>query len=69
MLTRGKSVIIDDLTAGFITGRAPLFERFVLGNGTTLRGWNKFQLDPLGGSRMVANVSSAMVIARKGAIR
>jgi outer membrane protein assembly factor BamA len=41
---------------GFISGRisgdAPLYERFVLGDSTTLRGWNKFDLDPLGGSHM-----------------
>ena len=43
----------SDFTACRITGRAPLFERFVLGNGGTLRGWNKFDLDPLGGDRMV----------------
>lgn len=55
MLTRGKTVVIDDLTAGLITGRAPLFERFVLGNSSTLRGWNKYDLDPLGGNRMVHN--------------
>lgn len=55
MLTRGKSVVIDDLTTGMISGRAPLFERFVLGNSTTLRGWNKYELDPLGGNRMVHN--------------
>jgi outer membrane protein assembly factor BamA len=55
MLTRGKSVVIDDLTAGMIMGRAPLFERFVLGNSSTLRGWNKYDLDPLGGNRMVHN--------------
>ncbi len=55
MLTRGKNVIIDDLTAGAIAGRAPLFERFVLGNASTLRGWNKFDLDPMGGDRVVHN--------------
>jgi hypothetical protein len=55
MLTRGKSLVIDDLTSGMITGRAPLFERFVLGNSSTLRGWNKYDLDPLGGNRMVHN--------------
>ncbi len=46
-----------DLSVGFqggeIIGVAPLFERFVLGNAETLRGWNKFDLDPLGGSHMV----------------
>jgi len=55
MLTRGKSVVIDDVTTGVLTGRAPLFERFVLGNSSTLRGWNKYDLDPLGGNRMVHN--------------
>jgi outer membrane protein assembly factor BamA len=29
-----------------------LYERFVLGNSSTLRGWNKYDLDPLGGSRV-----------------
>jgi hypothetical protein len=55
MLTRGKSVVIDDLTAGMIAGRAPLFERFVLGNSSMLRGWNKFDLDPAGGDRVAHN--------------
>lgn len=55
MLTRGKMVVIDDVTGGIITGQAPLFERFVLGNSTTLRGWNKYDLDPLGGNRMIHN--------------
>jgi len=53
--TWGRNEILDDLTTGLITGRAPLYERFVLGNSTTLRGWNRFELDPLGGSRMVYN--------------
>jgi hypothetical protein len=51
----GHSQLVDDLTVGVITGRAPLFERFILGNSTMLRGWNRFDIDPLGGSRMVAN--------------
>jgi hypothetical protein len=51
----GHSQILDDLTAGAITGQAPLFERFILGNSTLLRGWNRFELDPLGGNRMVSN--------------
>lgn len=53
--TWGRSQILDDLTAGGITGRAPLFERFVIGNSNLLRGWNRFEIDPLGGSRVVAN--------------
>ena len=55
MRTFGKSVVIDDMTAGYISGRAPLFERFALGNSSTLRGWNMYELDPLGGSRMAHN--------------
>ena len=39
--------------AGVIYGKAPLFERFVLGDSSTLRGWNKYDLDPLGGNRVV----------------
>jgi outer membrane protein assembly factor BamA len=38
--------------AGRLAGRAPLFERFTLGNSATLRGWNKFDVAPLGGERM-----------------
>lgn len=36
-----------------IDGNAPLYERFVLGDSTTLRGWNRFDLDPLGGSHVI----------------
>jgi hypothetical protein len=39
--------------AGKIAGLAPLFDRFVLGNASTLRGWSKFALDPLGGSHVL----------------
>ena len=39
--------------AGGITGHAPLFERFALGDATTLRGWDKFEITPAGGDRMV----------------
>ena len=49
----GRNDLSIDFAAGGITGRAPLFERFVLGNASTLRGWNKFDLDPLGGDRVV----------------
>jgi hypothetical protein len=39
--------------AGGITGHAPLFERFALGDSTTLRGWDKYDITPVGGDRMV----------------
>jgi Omp85 superfamily domain len=41
------------LVGGLIYGNAPLFERFVLGDDTTLRGWDKYDFDPLGGNRMI----------------
>jgi outer membrane protein assembly factor BamA len=48
----GKSTFEVSAQAGKITGVAPLFERFSLGNTETLRGWNKYDIDPLGGDRM-----------------
>lgn len=38
--------------AGGITGHAPLFERFALGDSMTLRGWDKYDISPTGGDRM-----------------
>jgi len=38
--------------AGGITGNAPLFERFTLGDSTTLRGWDKYDIAPAGADRM-----------------
>lgn len=52
-LRHDRQSVEVELVAGVIYGRAPLFERFVLGNSTTLRGWNKYDIDPLGGNRMV----------------
>ncbi len=39
--------------AGGITGHAPLFERFTLGDSRTLRGWNKYDIAPAGADRMI----------------
>jgi hypothetical protein len=54
-ITRGRHTVSDEAVAGVITGRAPLFERYTLGTSSMLRGWNKFDLDPLGGSRVAHN--------------
>jgi hypothetical protein len=51
----GRHGISDELMAGSIEGNAPFFERFVLGSSSTLRGWDRYQIDPLGGSRVVHN--------------
>jgi outer membrane protein assembly factor BamA len=36
-----------------LTGDAPLFERYALGDSRTLRGWDKNEIAPAGGDRMV----------------
>jgi outer membrane protein assembly factor BamA len=41
-----------DFKLGRITGFAPMYERFSLGNTQTLVGWNKYEIAPLGASRM-----------------
>jgi len=48
----GKHAVMLTAMGGKITGNAPLFERFTLGNTQTLRGWNKYDIDPLGGDRV-----------------
>ncbi len=54
-VTRGRQTVSDQLLAGTISGVAPLFERFVLGTSSLLRGWDRYQIDPLGGNRVVHN--------------
>jgi len=49
--SRAQSVEVT-VISGAIYGQAPLFERFALGNSTLLRGWNQYELDPLGGNRV-----------------
>lgn len=48
----GRHHVIASAQAGTITGNAPLFERFSLGDSVTLRGWDKYDIAPAGGSRM-----------------
>lgn len=43
--------LVTSFSAGRINGTSPLFERFTLGDSTTLRGWDKFAIAPLGGDR------------------
>lgn len=49
----GHQTVKVSFMGGRIGGSAPLFERFVLGNAKTLRGWNKFDLNPRGATRAV----------------
>lgn len=48
----GPHELMLEARAGRLTGAAPLYEAFVLGNTQTLRGWNRFDVAPLGGNRM-----------------
>jgi outer membrane translocation and assembly module TamA len=51
----GRHAVSAELMGGSITGEAPLFDRFVLGNSSTLRGWDRYEIDPVGGGRVVHN--------------
>lgn len=51
--SHNKDHLTLSFLAGKISGNSPLYERFSLGNTTTLRGWNKFDITPAGGDRMV----------------
>jgi Omp85 superfamily domain len=51
----GKHQLTDSFNVGTISGRAPLVDRFVAGNSYYLRGWNKYDIDPIGGNRLVHN--------------
>jgi hypothetical protein len=52
MVKHEKHELQLSLMAGKITGNAPLFERFSLGNTQTLRGWNKYDGDARGGDNV-----------------
>ena len=52
----GRNELLASAATGAITPddhRAPLFDRFTLGDSTTLRGWSKYDIAPLGGDRML----------------
>lgn len=51
----GRHSVSDEFLGGSIAGQAPFFDRFLLGSSSTLRGWDRYEIDPLGGSRVVHN--------------
>jgi len=51
----GASRMTFDVAGGLLRGNAPFTERFAAGNTQLLRGWNKFELAPLGANRLVAS--------------
>ncbi len=51
----GRNTLLTSAMTGAITSennQAPLFERFTLGDSSTLRGWNKYDIAPAGGDRV-----------------
>lgn len=51
-LKHGHQTLKVGYLAGHINGASPMFERLVLGNSETLRGWNKFDVNPVGATRV-----------------
>jgi hypothetical protein len=49
---KSKSLLTLSTQFGNLSGQAPLLDRFVLGNSHTLRGYNRFDIAPLGASRL-----------------
>jgi hypothetical protein len=47
-----KHTVLVSGLAGGISGAAPVFERFSLGDSRTLRGWDKYDIAPVGGDRV-----------------
>ena len=49
----GHHTYSAEMLLGRVNGDAvPLFDRFILGDSRTLRGWSKFDVAPLGGTRV-----------------
>jgi len=48
-----QNMFIASFMLGRISGQAPLFERFVLGDSSTLRGWDKYSIAPIGADRLM----------------
>jgi hypothetical protein len=54
-LKSGRQIATDEFLAGAVSGSAPMFENFVLGTSSTLRGWDRNLINPLGGNRVIHN--------------
>ena len=52
MFRHRRHRFIATFMAGSISGDAPYYERFTLGDTRTLRGWDKYDIAPAGGDRM-----------------
>jgi outer membrane translocation and assembly module TamA len=52
-LSTRRQAFMFRFQGGHTDGEPPLFERFTIGNTATLRGWDKFDVAPLGGTRLL----------------
>jgi hypothetical protein len=52
-VAQGDHGVTVSARAGTVSGTPPLFERFGIGNSTRLRGWSKYDVNPIGGTRVV----------------
>jgi hypothetical protein len=52
---RNADRLTVDFLGGALNGRAPLPDRFVAGNSRWLRGWNKWEIAPLGADRIAVS--------------
>jgi len=52
-LRLGRQDFSFHFQGGHVSDAAPLYERFSIGSATTLRGWDKFDVAPLGGTRLL----------------
>ncbi len=50
---KSKATLAFSSMIGAIDGRAPVLDRFVLGNTQTLRGWNRYEIAPVGADRVI----------------
>jgi len=50
---KANAILSFSSLIGAIDGRAPVLDRFTLGNSRTLRGYNRFDLAPLGADRVI----------------
>ena len=53
-ITYNHQRIETNFATGRLDGNAPLGERFVAGNARLLRGWNKYDITPVGATRITA---------------
>jgi outer membrane protein assembly factor BamA len=50
-MPKKKQTLTLDFRSGGTSGISPMFERFSIGNASTLRGWTKYEISPLGGGQ------------------